>query len=95
MLAFDRAKENRLLVTIVLMMAGILWVDLQTRLGLAEWILYLLPLGLCLRQRRSSLPVYVALAASVLTVVGFFASPPGYARDIAGINRALSIVAQP
>ncbi|MCH2241975.1 MAG: ATP-binding protein, partial [Aquabacterium sp.] len=93
MLAFDRAKENRLLVTIVLMMAGILWMDLQTRLGLAEWILYLLPVGLCLRQRWASLPVYVTLVASVLTVIGFIASPPGYARDIAGINRAIGIVA--
>ncbi|MFZ5521291.1 MAG: response regulator [Pseudomonadota bacterium] len=91
--AFDRAKENRLLVAIVLMMAGILWVDLQTRLGLAEWILYLLPIGLCLRQRWASLPVYVTLVASVLTVIGFIASPPGYARDIAGINRAIGIVA--
>ncbi|MBI5335081.1 MAG: response regulator [Burkholderiales bacterium] len=93
MLAFDRAKENRLLVTIVLMMAGILWMDLQTRLGLAEWILYLLPVGLCLRQRRASLPLYIVAVSSALTIAGFFASPPGYAVEIAGINRAIGIVA--
>jgi CheY-like chemotaxis protein/signal transduction histidine kinase len=93
MLALDRAKDNRLVVAIALMMAGILWLDLQTRLGLAEWILYLMPVGLCLRQRSAALPVYVTLVSSMLTVVGFLASPPGVAQDVAAINRAIGIVA--
>ena len=55
----------------------ILVVDLATPLGYAEWALYLLPVGLALFQRNPRLPFVLAGTATLMTALGYFASPPG------------------
>ena len=93
MVSHDPAREGRVLLLIVALLAGVFAVDLVTRLGIAVWVFYLLPLGLCLKQRRPGLPIAVTVAAATLTVIGFFASPPGMDPAMASTNRGLGIVA--
>ena len=55
----------------------LLAVDLVTRLGLAVWVLYLVPLMLCVLQPRPLVPLYVAGGQLALMAVGLLASPGG------------------
>src|SRR5690606_12269190 len=73
------------------LLAIVLAIDFATRLGLAEWVLYLIPVGLCLLQPRPMLSFGVAAAATALVAVGYFASPPGADPTLAGINRSLGV----
>ena len=54
--------------------------------------LYVIPPLLFIRTGRFWEPLAVALAATVLTVVGFFLSPSGGSSEIAVINRPLEIL---
>ncbi|WP_019142636.1 response regulator [Noviherbaspirillum massiliense] len=66
-------------------------VDLYTRLGVAEWIFYLVPVFLCIFQSHRYLPLLVAGAQILLTAIGFLVSAPGIAADVAFINRVLGM----
>ena len=70
----------------------VLIVDFITRLGLAEWIFYVLPVGLCLLQNRPVLPLSCALLATLLVALGFFISPQGIAAELAVTNRTMGVV---
>jgi PAS domain S-box-containing protein len=56
---------------------GIFILDMLTPLGWAVWLLYLLPLTLMLQSSSARNPYYFAAVATVLTVVGWWLSPPG------------------
>ena len=89
-------KDNDRNVLITLGVAGLLAVvfvvDFFTRHGLAEWVLYILPVGLCLFQRSPLVPIFAAAAASVLLVVGYLTSPLGMDPELAAINRTIGFV---
>jgi CheY-like chemotaxis protein len=89
-------KDNDRKVLVTLGVAGLLAlvfvIDFFTRHGLAEWVLYILPVGLCLFQRSALVPIFVAAAASVLLVVGFLTSPLGMDPELAAINRTIGFV---
>ncbi|MCW7541571.1 response regulator [Aquabacterium sp. A7-Y] len=72
---------------------GVFGVDTVTRLGLAEWLLYLVPLALCLFQPHPALPVALATVSTVLTLLGWVLSPGGMNQDMALINRSVGVVA--
>ncbi|MBD0305794.1 MAG: PAS domain S-box protein [Nitrospiraceae bacterium] len=92
-----RRAAIRQAVHIFVVIAGILLifgVDLVTPLGIAEWILYILPVWYASRLPGGShrlLPLAVLLA-TVLTGLGFFLSPPSIAPWIAAANRAMGVV---
>ncbi|MEW6100387.1 MAG: response regulator [Pseudomonadota bacterium] len=75
------AEGNRLhLLVHLLIVAGVFAtfaVDAVTPVGLSYWVLYLIPLGLCLWQPHAGLPYAVAAVSTVLLVVGLFISPAG------------------
>jgi K+-sensing histidine kinase KdpD len=72
--------------------AAVFLLDMQTPIGIATWILYLVPLMLCFRVSEAWLPAVVASVCTVLLVVDWFISAPGIAEQIAQFNRALGIV---
>jgi len=49
--------------------------DLLTPLGVTDWMLYLVPITLCLFVPQRGWSLCVAVATSILLVIGFFASP--------------------
>ncbi|RZL09173.1 MAG: response regulator [Rubrivivax sp.] len=91
-IAADSSRETShlpiYLVQIVLLPA-VFAIDMVTRLGLAEWILYLIPLGLCMQQPRAHLAFVLAGICTALMVAGYVLSPPGADPTMAAVNRAM------
>ena len=79
-------------VAIVTLSAVIFAVDTQTRVGYAEWLLYLIPVVLTLFQKRPLAPFYVVGGQIVLMVVGFALSPDGIDAQIGATNRFMGFV---
>ncbi len=67
-------------------------IDLLTPLGYVEWMLYLLPVGMALFQTHVALPYALAGVATVMIVIGFFASSTGVDPALAATNRSLGAV---
>ncbi len=67
-------------------------IDVNTRIGVTTWILYMVPLVMCFRVSQPWLPILVALTSSILIVVDWFFSAPGISPQIAQANRAIGIV---
>jgi PAS domain S-box-containing protein len=76
---------------IVIIIGGIFALDLVTPLGIAIPLLYLFPILLTnwVCGRREAL--YFAAACSVLTILGFFLSPPGVSPRIDLFNRTVGL----
>ena len=79
-------------VAIVALSAVIFAVDTQTRVGYAEWLLYLIPVVLTLFQKRPLAPFYVVGGQIVLLVAGFLLSPEGIHAQIGATNRFMGFV---
>ena len=67
--------------------------DLLTPLGVAEWVLYQVPMVLALSATRPAVPMLAAGIATALIVAGFFLSPAGMNPEVAMTNRAGGIIA--
>jgi signal transduction histidine kinase/CheY-like chemotaxis protein len=70
-------------------------IDAVTPLGVAVWLLYLLPVALCVFTADPRLPFLAGAAATLLIIAGYFLSPAGVAVHPAlpQINRVLAIAA--
>ena len=88
----DNEKNTPLLLLIAGLLVCVFIADYYTRLGLAEWIFYILPVGICIFAASAVLPLYVAAIASILVFIGFVVSPLGMDAELAGINRAIGLV---
>jgi CheY-like chemotaxis protein len=85
-------KEALVYLGVAALLTFVFILDYFTRLGLAEWVFYVLPVGLCLFQQRPLLPLVTALIATGLIVIGFLVSPLGMDPELAAINRAIGVV---
>jgi PAS domain S-box-containing protein len=70
---------------------AIFLLDLLTPLGMAEWLLYAVPLGFTVSSPRARDPLYFSVVATVLVTLGFFASPPGLAPTVDAVNRTMGV----
>jgi CheY-like chemotaxis protein/putative methionine-R-sulfoxide reductase with GAF domain len=87
-------KENTAVyIAIAAISVLIFGIDFFTRLGIAEWVFYIIPVVLCILQQRKHLPFVVAVIQTILITVGFFVSPDGVAEEIGFINRSFGVVA--
>ena len=77
---------------IALSIAAVFVLDVQSRIGVATWILYLIPLVLCFRVSQPWLPAAIAGFCTVLVVIDWFVSPPGITGQIAQINRGIGLI---
>ncbi len=50
--------------------------DLFTPLGVAVWVIYLIPVTISLGQNRPTLPLWVALISTLLMIYTFFTDAP-------------------
>ncbi len=92
MLRFERNPSPALGWGIGGGLAAVFLVDCLTRLGFAEWVLYLLPVAASLFLWRPQQVFVVAAAAAVLTTAGFFASPEGIDPVMAIANRSMGLL---
>jgi len=79
------------LVAIPVLMLAVFVADLLTPLGVAVWILYVVPLALTLLSRNRNLPLAAAGAAFALVVVTMFTDEAGIAPWVARLNRVFGI----
>lgn len=89
--ATRRARAPKILALNLFLLIAIFALDLATPLVGAVWLLYLVPLFLAYMFSEMWYLVAFAAASTVLTVLGFFYSPPGIQERIAIFNRSLGI----
>ncbi|HEY5755756.1 MAG TPA: ATP-binding protein, partial [Steroidobacter sp.] len=89
---FEKETHDGWYVFIAASMLAIFVVDLQTRIGVATWLFYLIPLGSCIFLTRPGAPIAVALLSTLLIVVDYFYSPAGETAWVAQLNRSFATV---
>ena len=65
----------------------VFFIDTLTPLGNADYIFYFIPVALCVFQDKPQVPYLMALATTVLSVIGFYLSPAGAEHGQAWQNR--------
>jgi signal transduction histidine kinase/DNA-binding response OmpR family regulator len=73
-------------------MVAVFVADLFTPLGIAVWVIYLAPVVLSFFLLHAALPLLLASASTVLTLIGFLASPAGINAWVAGPNRTIGVL---
>jgi hypothetical protein len=78
---------------ISLTVGAVFFIDIQTPIGVATWMLYLVPLVLCFLGSLPLLPFVVAVVATGLIALDWFLSPPavGLVESIALFNRGMGL----
>src|SRR3954471_12706834 len=89
---FETAAHPVIYWLIAMSVATVFIIDVRTPIGVATWLLYLLPILMCFLAPKPWLPLLVALISSGLIVADWFLSPPGTASEIAKVNRGLGFV---
>ncbi|WP_129775344.1 response regulator [Peristeroidobacter soli] len=89
---FEKETHDGWYVFIAASMLAIFAVDLQTRIGIATWLFYLIPLGACIFLTRPGAPLLVAALSTVLIVVDYIYSPTGGTEWVAQLNRSFATV---
>ena len=77
---------------VVIICVLVFWTDLLTPLGFAHGGLYIFALLLASLTRNRAFLAGTAVVTSLLTIMGFFLSPPGFELTYVIINRALSVL---
>jgi signal transduction histidine kinase/DNA-binding response OmpR family regulator len=78
-------------IAIGLSLALVFLADLNTQLGIAVWVFYLVPIVFSYRGWRPQLPLLVSTCATVLVVSGYWFSPTGIDLMTARFNRGFLI----
>ncbi|MBX3302164.1 MAG: response regulator [Nitrospira sp.] len=91
MTRFERTPTPLVYGAIVFSVGAVFISDLLTKLGIAVWVFYLLPLVFSYFTWRPLVPIYTAAAITLLVLVGLFLSPPGDDPFRAVQNRALMV----
>lgn len=86
------AQQVGLWAGIGLLMGGVFLIDVRLALGFSPWQLYLIPLGLTFWIALFYSPFLVAALCTVLTIVGFYLSPPLVPESMAVTNRLFGAV---
>ena len=91
MTRFERTPTPLVYAAIALSTSIVFISDLFTTLGIAVWVFYLLPVTLTYLAWRPVAPLAVAGAVTLLTIIGFAASPSGGDPTRTVINRSFGI----
>jgi CheY-like chemotaxis protein len=91
---FEKETHDGWYVFIAASMLAIFVVDLQTRIGVATWLFYLIPLGASIFLTRPGAPLLVAALSTALIVADYIYSPAGSsgAEWVAQLNRSFATV---
>jgi signal transduction histidine kinase/CheY-like chemotaxis protein len=78
-------------LVIAVLLVGVFIADQQVPLGVAVWVLYMVPVAATFFVSRPDAPVYTAAGTTVMMIIGYHLSPPGGSAEVAQINRAFGI----
>jgi CheY-like chemotaxis protein/signal transduction histidine kinase len=81
-------------IPVIFLISSLIFIlDLKTRLGIADYIFYFIPVVLTVLQRKSLLSYLTALYCSFLIIMGYFFSPEGNILETAAqMNRAFAVI---
>lgn len=89
---FSKSRETILLYTAIICLAfGIFFADMQTKVGIVVWVLYLIPLTLSYLSWRSYVPFLIALLVTFFMIVTFIIDLKGGIPQVIMINRTLGL----
>ena len=80
---FQRKGSPPLFAAIGLSIAAVFVADYFTKLGIAIWVFYFVPVVLSLQLWRPAMPLIVTAVATLLMVIGYLVSPPGAEAEMA------------
>ncbi|HET9862140.1 MAG TPA: response regulator [Steroidobacteraceae bacterium] len=90
---FETAPHPVIYWLIGMSVAAVFVIDVRTPIGVATWLLYLLPILMCFLSPKPWLPLLLATASTGLIVADWFLSPGVVgSADMALINRGLGLV---
>lgn len=89
---FKDKGQAALYIAILAISLGIFFIDFITRVGVAEWVFYLVPVVLSAFTRQKHVPFVVAILQTILIGVGLVASPEGIDENVAMINRGFCVI---
>src|SRR5690242_18513177 len=71
----ERGREKLIYTAILVLTVAVFVFDALTPAGRAEWVFHLVPLSLCIFQRRVRFPYVVAIAITVFMVLAAIMEP--------------------
>jgi CheY-like chemotaxis protein len=86
--AADKAFDTLLYATIALALVGVIVADITLPLGIAVWIIYIIPVVLTYFAWKPQVPILAALCVTVLLITGYQVSPAGDFQNVALVNRS-------
>jgi signal transduction histidine kinase/DNA-binding response OmpR family regulator len=92
---FETAQHPVIYWLIVLTVAVVFIIDIRTPIGVATWLLYLLPILMCFLAPKRWLPLVIAAVSTVLMFADWFfstAMPSEQIIEMSLINRGLGLV---
>lgn len=89
---FEKETHDGWYVFIAASMLAIFVVDLQSKIGVATWLFYLIPLGACVFLTRPDAPLMVAGLSTILIIIDFYFSPEGGTPSTAIMNRSFATI---
>jgi CheY-like chemotaxis protein len=72
--------------------AALFVLDMLTPLGYTDWVLYVIPVALCMFQQDARAPYVVAFVETMLLIAGYFFSAPGLDQIMAVFNRSIATI---
>ena len=89
----DRAREKVVYTAILVLALAVFAFDALTPSGRAEWVFHLVPLSLCIFQRRVRFPYVVAAGITVLMTLAVVVEPGQKEAVDAAIRRLYALIA--
>ena len=89
---FETAPHPVIYWVIALCMVVVFAIDVQSKIGVSTWLLYLIPLLITFQVPKPWLPVFLAAVTTVLIALDWFISPVGASEQTAIVNRALGLI---
>jgi hypothetical protein len=86
-------SDSKIIISCSLIALVIFIIDSLTPLGVAGGVPYILVILISLWAKNRQLTVYMAIAGSILTIIGFYSSPPGGELWKVLANRSLALFA--
>ncbi|HVV00612.1 MAG TPA: hypothetical protein VHH88_04570, partial [Verrucomicrobiae bacterium] len=81
-------KSNPLIYALIACtMAAVFISDFYIPLGVAVWVFFMIPVVLSILLWRPSIPLWIALLATGIIILGYFLSSPGVNPQLARLNR--------
>jgi CheY-like chemotaxis protein/signal transduction histidine kinase len=94
MIRHKSVHNPRVSAAVAAITAIVFGIDYLTPVGYAEWVLYMVPVALCVLQNKESLGFIAASVNTLLIIIGLLVSPSGViSTSVSMLNRGFAVFA--